>query len=55
MIFKNIELNVFCEFILLMKRIFILECSVVCRSEEWCVGFDICDGRICCLWNLINY
>lgn len=52
---KNIEPNVFREFSLSMKRIIILECSAACRSEERCVGLDICDGRICRLWNSTNY
>lgn len=52
---KNIEPNVFREFTLSMKRILILECSAACRSEERCVGLDICDGRICRLWNSTNY
>lgn len=52
---KNIEPNVFREFTLSMKRTLILECSAACRSEERCVGLDICDGRICRLWNSTNY
>lgn len=52
---KNIEPNVFREFTLSIKRILILECSAACRSAERCVGLDICDGRICRLWNSTNY
>lgn len=52
---KNIEPNVFREFTLSIKRILIVECSAACRSAEQCVGLDICDGRICRLWNSTNY
>lgn len=34
------------------KRNLILTCSATCVTEVDCIGIDICDGRLCRLWNL---
>lgn len=30
-------------------------CSVKCVINKYCIGIDICDGKICCLWNVIIF
>lgn len=52
-IFMNEDGSVFFKFFVFDKRNFILMCSVICVIEVDCIGIDICDGRFCCLWNLI--
>lgn len=48
---KNEEGNVYRKFPVPFKRNHILTCSVKCVRSENCIGIDICDGRICRLWN----
>lgn len=48
---KNEERNVYRKIFVPYKRNHILTCSAKCVRSENCIGIDICDGRICRLWN----
>lgn len=52
---KNEEGNVYQKFSVPFKRNHVLTCSSKCVRSEDCVGIDICDGRICRLWNGTYY
>lgn len=47
----NEEGSVYHEFSVPYQRNHILTCSAKCVRSESCIGIDICDGRICRLWN----
>lgn len=53
---KSIPMNedgsVYLTFPVPDKRNLILTCSATCVTEVDCIGIDICDGRLCRLWNL---
>lgn len=53
---KSIPMNedgsVYLTFPVPDKRNLILTCSATCVTEVDCIGIDICNGRLCRLWNL---
>lgn len=55
MISMNEEQNVYCKFLMPYKRNYILTCGAKCGIDESCIGIDVCDGRICRLWNATIY
>lgn len=55
MISMNEEQNVYCKFLIPYKRNYILTCGAKCGIDESCMGIDVCDGRICRLWNATFY
>lgn len=52
---KNEEGNVYKKCSVPFKRNHVLTCSSKCVRSKDCVGIDICDGRICRLWNGTYY
>lgn len=48
---KKEEENVYRQFSVPYKSKHILTCSVRCLVNEECIGIDICEERICRLWN----
>lgn len=52
---KDETQNVYWEFTVPYRRNHILTCSANCGIDENCIGIDICDARICRLWNLTIY
>lgn len=47
--------NVYHQFFVHHKRNHILTCGAKCGIDESCMGIDVCDGRICRLWNATFY
>lgn len=52
---KDEELSVYCNFTTPYKRNHILTCGAKCGNDESCMGIDVCNGRICRLWNATFY
>lgn len=52
---QNEENNVYQTFFVANKRNHLLTCSAECVTQRVCIGIDVCDGRICRLWNATIY
>lgn len=52
---KNEERDVYRQFTTPHNRNYILSCGSICGEHESCIGIDVCDGRICRLWNTTIY
>lgn len=48
---KNEQRNVYRIFSVPYKRNHILTCSAKYERSDNCIGIDICDGRVCRVWN----
>lgn len=55
MIAMDNDQNVYHKFSVHHKRNHILTCGAKCGIDESCIGIDVCDGRICRLWNATIY